>query len=144
MKRFVLLLLVLVAIGLAALGVHRRSVMNAKKNRQATYEAKLRSFTQVLQPGMTRKQVEDYLHGKNVDVFKECCVEVAPSVIRHSYDDLVKIGQEDVPWYCSEHHVYIAFQFTDYAKPQNAWQTQDNDLDTLKAISIYGQLSGCL
>jgi hypothetical protein len=144
MKRIILALLALMAIGIVAFGVHRRSEMNAKKNREAAYETKLRSFTEVLKPGMTRKQIEDYFHANNVSYSEECCVAFDRSVIRNSYDDLVKIGQEDVPWYCSENDVYIAFQFADYKTGVPFWQAKDNELDTLKAITVYQQLGGCL
>jgi hypothetical protein len=144
MKRVILLVLVLAVIGLVAFGVRRRLAINAKKNREAAYETKLRSFTQVLEPGMTRKQVRDYFHANNVEYSEDCCVVFDKSVIRHSYDDLVKIGQEDHPWYCGENNIYIAFQFADHEKQLPYSQTKDNDLDTLTAITIYNQLENCL
>ncbi len=139
-----LLLLVLVAIGLVAFGVRRQLAINAKKNRQAFYEAKLRSFTQALQPGMTRKQVQDYFHANNVEYSEECCGVFDNSVHRHSFDELVKVGQEDHPWYCGENDIYIAFQFADHEKLMPDWQIKDNDLDTLTAIKIYNQLQNCV
>ncbi len=144
MKRVIVLLLVLVAIGLVAFGVRRELAINAKKNRRAAYEAKLRSFAQVLQPGMTRKQVQDYFHANDITYSEGCCVAYDNSVKRQSFDDLVKVGEEDHPWYCSEHWVYVAFQFTDYGTRTPEWHIKDNDLDTLKSITIYEQLGGCL
>lgn len=144
MKRIILVLLALVAIGVVAFGVHRRLEMNAKKNRQGTYKTKLRSFTEALTPGMTRKQVEDYFHANKVAYSEECCVVFDNSDHRHSFDELVKVGQEDHPWYCGENNVYIAFQFADFKKQVPDWQIKDNDLDTLTAITIYNQLENCL
>ncbi len=67
------------------------------------------------------------------------CVADAFST-RHSWDDLIKIGEEDVPLFCRQNNVYVAFLFTDYDKSER----QDNDLDTLKNVTIYHELEGCL
>lgn len=142
MKRTILPLLIFVVIGLVAFGVHRRSAINAKQIREATYEAKLRSFTQVLEPGMTRKQVQDYLHTNNVTYSEGCCVVFDKSVHRQSFDDWVKVGKEH-HWYCHENWVYIAFQFNDYGTRSPEWLIKDNDLDTLKSITIYEEVGGC-
>jgi len=74
-----------------------------------------------------------------------CCVE------RNSYwDDLVKIGEEGHPWYCSEHYVYVAFEFgatephevsTEREKIER-WKARDTDV--LKEIKRYDMLGGCL
>lgn len=39
---------------------------SAKEKREAAYHAKLQSYSDALKPGMTRKNVEDYLRGKGV------------------------------------------------------------------------------
>ena len=144
MKRIILLQLVLAVIGLVAFGLRRRLAINAKHNREATYEERLRSLTEALKPGMTRKQVEDYFHVTNGEYSETCCVVFEKSDNRQSFDELVKVGQEDHPWYCGENNVYIAFQFNDYEKQSPYWKIKDNDLDTLKAITIYRQLENCL
>jgi hypothetical protein len=67
-----------------------------------------------LQTGMTRKQVEDYFSARSISFHVMCCVSVkefSRGVYDNAYYDLVKIGQEDVPFVCSENNVYIAFQF---------------------------------
>jgi hypothetical protein len=75
---------------------------------------------------------------------QECCALRADSGSRHSLDDLAKIGREDHPWFCSEHNVYLAFQFSDYAKQETTSTIQDNALDPLKSITVYHQMEGCL
>ena len=44
-----------------------------------------------------------------------CCVASIrgehASFIGSSWDDLVKIGEESAPWFCSENDVYLAFEF---------------------------------
>jgi len=57
---------------------------------------------------MTRKQVEDYLSARNLSFRQMCCVSVkefSRGVYDNAYDDLVKIAQEEVPWFCSENNV---------------------------------------
>jgi hypothetical protein len=138
----VLLILILVVAPLIFFGVRYEMKMQAHKKREAAYRASLRSYTQVFRPGMTRKEVEDYLHGKNVEFGQTCCVDAMELSKRHSWDDLIKIGREDAPWFCGEHDVYLAFQFIDQGQHGTRWDV--NDLDTLKAISIYHRLEGCL
>jgi hypothetical protein len=70
-----------------------------------------------------------------------CCVE------RNSYwDDLVKIGEEGHPWYCSEAYVYVAFLFIT-TQPNEPWKPErwkPYDTDVLKEIRRYDVLWGCL
>ena len=84
---------------------------------------------------MSREQVEAILHVKN-DQFQQICCD------RGTYSDLVKIGHEDAPWYCSENNVYIAFQF-DSASEESAhpWK---NPSDPLETIELLPKLENCL
>jgi hypothetical protein len=140
-----LLILVVATIIVAAIGfeIQAKRKEQARKKREATYVLRLRSFTQDLTPGMTRKQVEDYLKSKNVEFRQMCCVEPEELATRSTWDDLTKIGEEPAPWFCSENNVYVAFQFTDH-KQSDALYKEDDDLDTLRAVSIYRWLEGCL
>jgi hypothetical protein len=142
MKRILPLILVLFVAGLCGLGVRYRLKKRVQRRREAVYEAALRSYTQVLKPGMTRKEVEDYLRAKNIEFRQICCVDIKESSKRRSWDDLTRIGEEDVPFVCRENNVYVAFQFTDHEQRGTGWQA--NDLDALKALSIYHSLEGCL
>ncbi len=85
---------------------------------------------------MTRKEVEDYFQAKSIKFGQFCCVDE-----RSTYADLVKIGKEGHPWYCEEHNVYVAFQFA-ALEPHDRVVTHDSD--TLKRITIFHQLWGCL
>jgi hypothetical protein len=137
-----LLILILVVATLTFFGVRYEMKIQAHKKREAAYQASLSSYTQVFRPGMTRKEVEDYLHKKNVEFRQMCCVDAMELSKHHSWDDLIKIGREDAPWFCGEHNVYLAFQFIDQGKHGPWWDA--NDLDTLKVISVYHWLEGCL
>jgi len=57
-----------------------------------------------------------------------------------TYDDLVKIGQEKAPWFCSEHNVYIAFEFNPKSEGE---APETNASDSLKRVSIFHELEGC-
>jgi hypothetical protein len=110
---------------------------SAKQKREAAYQARLQSYSEVLKPGMSRKEVEDYLNAKGITHMAMCCVEE-----RSADADLVKIGKEKHPWYCSEHSVYIAFQFVD--DRHEGMRSSHRDSDRLKVITIYHSLEGCL
>jgi hypothetical protein len=111
--------------------------------REAAYQMTLHSYDQVLKPGTTRGELEGYLGARNTPFERMCCVDAARLSERASWDDLVKIGQEKPPWFCSENYIYVAFQFIDHVPPTVSAKTAD-DLDTLKSVSIYRQLGGCL
>lgn len=83
---------------------------------------------------MTRKAVEKYLHGKKVEFRQICCMEQSGA-----FSDLVKIGQDEHPWFCSENDVYIALEFTPPAVALKA-----ADIGVLRNISIFHALEGCL
>jgi hypothetical protein len=117
--------------------VPRAPAQNAKQKREAMYQKTLQSYSEVLKPGMTRKNVEDYLKGKSVKYEKMCCLDE-----KTAYVDVVRIGEEKHPWYCSAHTVYIAFQFAD--EPHEGERTSDRGTDKLKSITVYHSLDGCL
>jgi hypothetical protein len=136
MGRTLLTLRCFVLLVLLASGDGDARGQSKQQKREAAYQAKLQSYSDVLKPGMTRKNVEDYLRGKGVEFGKLCCVDKA-SV----FSDLVKIGKEKHPWYCEEHNLYIAFQFVS-VEPQKGLEAHDSD--TLKEITIFHKLDGCL
>ena len=123
----------------------RRIETSAQKEtgvkREAVYQATLRIYSQDLKPGMTRREVEGVLRARGVDFTRMCCVEE-----RSAFADLVKIGQEEHPWYCSENDISVAFEFV-ATKPRELdsirrWSRDDSDV--LKSISLFRQLGGCL
>jgi len=139
-KRVLTLLAFLAVLSTVVVGIRYESKKKAQKKREVGYESSLRSYTQELKLGMTRKEVEGYFRAKNTKFMRMCCVDFGGS--RASLDDLTRIGQEDAPWFCSESNVYIAFQFSEYARHDG--MPSANDLDTLKTVSIYRWLEGCL
>ena len=142
MKRILLLFLLLVGVVLLVLGIRHELKLQAKRKREAAYQSALLSYTEVLKPGMTRKEVEDYLRARTVDFSQMCCVDGAQVHPKHSLDDVTKVGQEDAPWFCSEHYVFVAFQFEDHGEYKSIWGADDKDI--LKSVTIFEQLGGCL
>lgn len=108
--------------GLCRLIQHAHS-HRARQQREAGYQSILRSYNERFKPGVTRKEVEKYLHAESIPFRQMCCVEiVVPS--KDVYDDLTKIGQEEKPWFCSENNVYIAFQFVGVEPRRAEWSAE--------------------
>ena len=122
---------------LSAVSIEGARGQSANQKREAAYQKTLQVYTEALKPGMTRTDVEDYLRAKGASFHQMCC-----SLEWSAFADLVKIGQEKHPWYCSEHNVYIAFLFT--AIEAHDVVVRINDSDVLKQITIFHQLEGCL
>jgi hypothetical protein len=98
--------------------------------REAQYESSRRRYAEILRPGMTRKEVQDYFHKNNI------------VSVNRSWDDFVKIGREDPPWYCAERNVYIAFQFESRGERSSIQHPSDSDV--LTAVSVTRSLDRCL
>jgi hypothetical protein len=137
--RALILVLLVVVLGAGALRLIwvKRSAMQAQQ-RELAYQLALQSYSEALKPGITRKDVEDYLRGKNKAFSQSCCMEQARS---NAWDDLTKIGEERSPWYCSKHNVYIGFAFVG-TKPH--FVPEAHDSDTLTAVRIFHAMEGCL
>jgi hypothetical protein len=118
---------------------------HAKAERERRYQAVLAQYAVELKPGMTREQVETYLHINGKGVRQMCCVASFKgeyvSLDQAAYDDLVRIATESAPWVCSENNVYIAFQFNPKSQSESS---NTNGSDILKRISVFHQLEGCL
>jgi len=137
MKRWLVVLIV--AIIAVSSAIYLRDVFKtgARKRRESAYQAALQTYSQNLKPGLNRKDVESYLRARNIGFTQMCCV-----LERSAFADLVKVGQEDAPWYCSEQYIYIAFEFR--AAEAHSLQSPIYDSDRLKTVEIFPQLSGCL
>ena len=133
------MLVMLVVVGGIVSAIAARDVYKQRRAAVNTLaiEAALRAYSQALKPGMTRGQVQDYLHSRGVNFFERCCFEP-----RGAFSVLVKVGQEDAPWYCSEWPDYVAFEFNatessnSLAKPARS--------DVLKVVHLTSNGEGCL
>ena len=131
-----MLILILVVAPLTFLGVRHemrvRAESRARANRETTYQAAVRSYSQILKPGVTRKEVENYLRFNRVEF------------LRLSLDDITKIGEDQAAnWFCGKSDVYVKFQFI--ASTQHEGRPDDaNERDTLEEIKISRIASGCI
>jgi hypothetical protein len=131
----VLLILFLVVAPLIFFGVRYemkvRAETQAQAKRETTYQAALRSYSQMLKPGMKRKVVEDYLRFNKTE-FLRLSLD----------DDITKIGEDEPAWSCGRTGVYVRFQFTGVS--QRAPRLDVNDEDTLDEIKIFRWANDCL
>ena len=144
MRRWYLYLGILVAVLVVGFSARHLIEERARRRREVEYQKTLRSYSELLKTGMTRKQVEEYFSATQIVFRQLCCVSVkefSRGVYDDTYDDLVKIGQEDAPWFCSENNVYIAFQFLG---SQKGSLPRAEASDKLKDLTIYHHLDGCL
>ena len=140
-ERRLMLVLSVVVLSLIGIGVRHEWKEQAREKRAVGYQSALHSYAQILKPGMARKQLEDYLRTKNTQFSQMWCIDT--SQLRSGvWDDLTKVGEEDAPWYCSRHSLYIAFQFNGQKRDDGTWKADPSD--TLKNIKVYHQLETCL
>jgi hypothetical protein len=142
MKRWRLPITLVVLLIIGSVAVRHTLEKRAQRRREAHYQSILREYSDSLKPGMTRLEAEKYLQSQNLTVRQMCCVN-SKVFSAGVWDDLVKIGKEDAPWFCSENNVYIALDFTGQ-RPQGhtGWDAQSTD--TLSAVTVYHWLEGCL
>jgi hypothetical protein len=136
MRRKLLIIVVLILVVGFIVTVRYARQLQAQRKREAGYQVALQGYSQMLRLGMTRKDVEDQIRTKGITFQQICCIDE-----RSAYADLLRIGKEGAPWYCSEQNIYIAFQFSalEPHMPVTAY-----DSDVLKRITIFRWLEGCL
>lgn len=110
-RRWLWIIAVIVAVS-SAIAVRHAYKARVQKRRDVANQATLLTYSQNLRPGLTRKEIEDYLHSRGTAFTQMCCLEQ-----RSALTDLVKVGEEEAPWYCSEWTVFIALEF-DGIEPQ--------------------------
>lgn len=137
MKGWVLLSIIAVVIVVASVMAARNHVRSvARKKREAAYQSTLHQYSQDLRPGLRRTEVESYLRARNANF---SWIFTAFGGRRESqYADILKIGEEAAPWYCSEAYVYVAFEFSGVEK------FKQNNSDLLERIEIFRPYTGCL
>ena len=66
---------------------------------------------------------------------ERCCYEE-----RDAFAVIVRVGEEDVPWFCSEWLDYVAFEFA----PIELHNWRPADSDVLKNVHLVSSGEGCL
>jgi hypothetical protein len=91
-------LVVLIVAAIAAIFLLIHIVGIARRNAQ--YHAILKSYSDVLRPGMKRSDVENYFIMSKYVSFN-----------RAASEDIVEIAHERAAWICQEQLVYVTFEF---------------------------------
>jgi hypothetical protein len=106
-----------------------RAETQAQAKRETSYRAALRSYTQILKPGMKRKEVENYLRANKIAFQQQ-------SAGGSSLYDITQIGQdESTAWFCGKSKVFVKFHFTTFAQREH--QFEANEGDTLDEITLF-------
>jgi hypothetical protein len=135
MRRW-LILLIVIAVLILALALRKITRDAAGRKREIRYNVALKAYSQTLHPGMTRKNIEEYLRSRNTQFG---WIFTAFGGRRETqYADIVKIGEEAAPWYCSKAYVYVAFEFA----PVKEFRQSDSDV--LQRVEIFRPYTGCL
>lgn len=132
-KLSLILTSVLIALSVTNTGCAARR----RAQREAAYQADLRSYSEALKPGMTRKTVEEYLRGRNIAFRHPSSFFYQNEVVKEptAGTDVVTIGTEPPPhFFCSETGVYIKLVFlaTDERHSLSA-----GDSDVLKQVMLF-------
>ena len=122
----------------SVLGIKSVIERRAEQKRQIEYQSVLKEYSGALKPGMTRRDVESYLHLKGRPFQQMCCVGVR----RNAWADLVRIGKEKAPWYCSQNNVYVALEF-ETTEPHGTIQDARAS-DRLEDVALFPWLEECL
>jgi hypothetical protein len=145
-RRRLPIILAAVAIVAISLWIHQHvRDQRASAERESGYQTLLAQNATKFKPGMTRDQVERQLQTDGKRFRQMCCAALyrgqKVTFDREGFDDLVKIAEESVPWFCRENNVYIAFEF--YPKSLGE-RSGTNGTDILKRTSVSHQLEGCM
>jgi hypothetical protein len=147
MRRWRLPVVVLTVAALSTLGIRhvfekRVLEKRAQQTREVAYQSAVRSYSEVLRPGMSRKEVEDYLRAKNVRFRLMCCVDIKESS-KDVYDELTKVGQKILLGLVVRRTSTLLSNSLAPSENEARWDLA-NDSDKLKAVTLYRWLEGCL
>jgi hypothetical protein len=127
----------LIVAAIFVFAARNESGKRTQQSREAAYQQALHSFSDNLKPGTMRRDVEDYLNAKGSRFSHSCCEGQHTG----AFDDVIKIGQEPAPWFCSSQNIYIAFQFT---LGERVKTPQIQGSDKLNGITISRRAAHCL
>ncbi len=129
------------ALTFALYGYHRLAEDRGRRERQRAYEEAVVSFRRALPKGTTRQQVVSYLQRGRRPVVSMCCMQPSRPPHTRVLDVLTKVGVERAPFHCSEHNVYVGFEF---APPQDGRTSDEEPSDRLVDVRLYHWFLGCL
>jgi hypothetical protein len=143
MKKWLRIVAIAVVMIVVAVAVSYARNKSLERQRSATYQISLRHYEELFKPGMSRKDIEDSLHSSDTQFRQLCCATwiKGRGFDDRSYDDLVKIGEEDPPFVCNAHNVYVAFEFEPKRHAPSEWTDAQ---DKLWKLSVFHYREGCL
>lgn len=103
----------------------------------AAIHAALIHYEQDLKPGLNRKEVKDYLRVHGIGFGERCC-----NVPKGAFSIVVRVGEEEVPWYCSSWPDYVSFDFIPTEAHGSPFQSLNSDV--LKEVQLTSNGEGCL
>jgi len=135
MKRlFIVGSLFVIALAIYA-GVSSMRAKRAEQRRQDAYQATVASYRSSLAPGMSRKQVEEFLHMREEEFTR------FPAYREDSaYADLVKIGEEKDGWYCGPGSVNVAIRF----ETATNRRVLEDPSDTVTGVALFKLFQDCM
>ena len=136
-RRYVVLASGLLVTTLIVVAVVRHASTQAQAARELSYQASVRSYVARFQVGISREDVERQLRDGGVH-FQQLS---GGGLEEPTYSDLIKIGKEPTPWFCSEHNVYVALQFAAF---DQSHPSDSKPSDVLKRVTLFKWLEGCL
>jgi hypothetical protein len=90
-----------------------------------------------LPPYRERSAVETALTPRGHSFQRMCCLL---NENRNTLEDIVRIGSEPRPWYCTENDMYLVFEFDSMPDAQSPRHPDDR----LRRIALSPWLGGCL
>ncbi len=129
----IVLIISIVALKQRELAAHRRELA-------AQTQAALSLYSRHLKPGLSRKEVKNYLRAHDTQFSESCCYGE-----RHTFETSVWVGEnkDEKPWYCSEMPIYVVFEFTPGPQVETP-EITPSDSDVLKQIQLVTTGTGCL
>jgi hypothetical protein len=138
-SKLIMSVLIIVSIALSAFLIESAVEKRADQKRHAEYQSLLSEYSAALDPGTLRSQVEAILASRGRSFQQTCCLL---NENRNAFEDLVKIGSEPKPWYCSENDMYLVFEF-DSVRDDPQFPNARPD-DRSRRIALSPWLGGCL
>jgi hypothetical protein len=106
-----------------------------------TAKAAQLKYSEALRPGSTRKDVESYLKARGTAFGLRW---PGADIHGNAFAILVKVADEDVPWYCSAWPDYVAFEFAPTEQVQTGSLRSSADSDVLTQVLLTSNGEGCL
>lgn len=126
------------AVGLCLFaGCAVRTPEQQTKHDDAQYNSALSPYQRDLKPGVSRKQVEDYLRSRNIPFGHSCCAAPNRAYFDYAEDDSIQLREEVRPWPCGSAYVYIAFVFIPQRPFTGGAVNRASEGDTLTGIHIW-------